>query len=164
MKKQSLCFRWYLTAHSLAGSKFAFCVACSKVITRLSQLLFGCYINAHAEIDPSCSFPHNGLGVVINGDCKIGGGTVVYQQVTLGVSNAGGAMVGSSPSIGRNCIIGTGAKILGGITVGDNCRIGANAVVLKDVPDNSTAVGVPARIIPHASDGEVANAHTGLMQ
>lgn len=72
----------------------------------------------------------------------IGENTAIYQNVTIGGRGRSGC-----PVIGKNVFIGAGAVIMGGITIGDNARIGANAVVIHDVPDNSTAVGVPARNI-----------------
>ena len=74
----------------------------------------------------------------------LGGGTIIYQNVTLG-----GLKGHYGPTIGRNCVIGSGAVILGEVKIGDNVKIGANAVVLKDVPDNCTVVGVPAKIVKH---------------
>lgn len=62
----------------------------------------------------------------------------------------GGVNGRHGPDIGKNCIIGAGAVILGDIKVGDNCKIGANAVILKDIPSNSTVVGIPGRIVKHA--------------
>lgn len=82
--------------------------------------------------------PH-GIGIVIHQWSEIGENTKIYQHVTIGNANG--------PKIGRNCVIGSGACILGNIVIGDNCNIGANAVVLTSVPDNCTAVGVPAKII-----------------
>ena len=67
---------------------------------------------------------------------------LLYQNVTLGGRNGKGG-----PIIGKNCIIGAGACVLGEITIGDNVNIGANAVVLEDVPENCTVVGVPAKIV-----------------
>lgn len=72
-----------------------------------------------------------------------GGGTCVQHCVTIGDLNAGGPV----PVIGRNCFIGARAIILGNVHIGNNVKIGAGAVVLEDIPDNCTAVGIPARII-----------------
>lgn len=85
-------------------------------------------------------FCHKGFGVVINPDAKIGSGTVIQHRVTIGCID------GKSPVIGKNCFIGAGAIVIGGITIGDNVKIGAGAVVVKDVPSGCTAVGVPAKI------------------
>lgn len=98
-------------------------------------------IDIHAHLEPDLVLPHP-TGVVIHRDVVIGSGCTIMQQVTIGQLSDGAA-----PIIGNNVYIGTGAKILGGILIGNNARIGANAVVLETVPDNSTAVGVPAKII-----------------
>ncbi len=83
-------------------------------------------------------FPHGMNGILI-GNCKIGANCVILHQVTIQ----------DLSEVGDNCLIGAGAKIIHCAKVGNNCKIGANAVVLRDVPDNCTAVGVPARIIRH---------------
>ena len=83
-------------------------------------------------------------GVVVHPDSIIGVNCLLFQQVTLG---KGGKKPGA-PILGGHVDVGAGAKILGGIKIGNYVRIGANAVVLDDIPDYSTAVGIPARIIP----------------
>lgn len=110
----------------------------SKVFYFINYIFFGCVIPPSTEIEDGCVIAHS-TGIVIHQWSKIGSGTTIYQNVTIG--NAGG------PKIGRNCVIGAGACVLGDIVIGDNVRIGANAVVLKDLPSNCTAVGVPARIV-----------------
>jgi serine O-acetyltransferase len=85
---------------------------------------------------------HGLNGIIISQYSKIGKNCAFYHQVTLG------ERMGKAPIIGDNCVIGAGAKIIGDVRVGNNVHIGANAVVVKDVPDNCSAVGVPARIIP----------------
>lgn len=82
-------------------------------------------------------------GIVIHPDTFVGENCLIFQQVTIGT---GGPKPGV-PILGEHVDVGAGAKILGGVTVGNRARIGANAVVLQDVPDDATAVGVPARII-----------------
>jgi serine O-acetyltransferase len=84
------------------------------------------------------------MGVVIGETSIIGDAVLLYQGATLG--GTGLEKGKRHPTIGNNVVIGGGAKILGNITVGDNTYIGANAVVIKDVPPNSTVVGVPGRI------------------
>ena len=74
---------------------------------------------------------------------------MIFQQVTIGSNTLIDADDAGAPTIGDNCYIGAGAKIIGSVRVGDNCRIGANAVVYKDVPPNSTVVSGEMRIIPH---------------
>ena len=100
------------------------------------------------------------FGVVIDGVTRIGKNCSINPYVTIGLSTS--SKVGLSlrgPTIGDNVYIGTGARVLGPVKIGDNAKIGANAVVLTDVPDNHTAVGVPARVIPQrpprkGDDGE----------
>ncbi|MBE7519120.1 MAG: hypothetical protein HS107_07715 [Thermoflexaceae bacterium] len=87
--------------------------------------------------------------VVIDGHVRIGPLCTISPFVTVGLDTGGPDSSIAGPTIGRNVFIGTGAKLLGPIRVGDNARIGANAVVLTDVPDNCTAVGVPARVLEH---------------
>ena len=84
------------------------------------------------------------MGVVIGETAIIGDDVLLYQGVTLG--GTGLEKGKRHPTIGNNVVVGCGAKILGNITVGDNSYIGSNAVVIKDVPPNSTVVGVPGRI------------------
>lgn len=80
-------------------------------------------------------------GIVIHPEAVVGPNCLIFQQVTLGVTNGG------APKIGGHVDVGAGAKILGDVTIGDHAKIGANAVVLDDVPAYATAAGVPARII-----------------
>jgi serine O-acetyltransferase len=93
------------------------------------------------------------MGIVIGETAEIGDGTTIYQGVTLGgTSLTRGAK--RHPTLGRNVIVGAGAKVLGGFTVGDNARIGSNAVVIKEVPPGATAVGNPARILHRELDAQ----------
>ncbi|MEN3008384.1 serine O-acetyltransferase [Pseudothermotoga sp.] len=110
----------------------------------LKRVLFSMDIHPAAKIEPGVVIDH-GIGVVIGSTASVGSNTVIYQGVTLGAKKI--CTGKRHPDIGRNVLIGAGAKILGPIKVGDNSIIGANAVVLRDVPPNSLAVGVPARIL-----------------
>lgn len=85
---------------------------------------------------------HGLNGIIISHYAKIGKNCTIFQQVTIAQDSEN-----KSATIGDNCIIGAGAKIIGNVTIGNNVVIGANAVVTKDIPSNSTAVGSPARII-----------------
>lgn len=109
----------------------------------MNQLLFSCHIGSYASIADDVLFQHNGCGVVISDHAIVGRGSVVFRQVTLGVTEDPLA----APRLGKNVLVGAGAKVLGSVYVGEGAKIGANAVVLEDVPDNATAVGVPARIV-----------------
>ena len=86
-------------------------------------------------------------GIIISGDAVIGDDVVIRNGVTIGLRRTGEK---GAPVIGNRVDIGTGAKILGAIKIGDDVVIGANAVVLQDIPANSLAVGVPAKIKPRA--------------
>lgn len=113
----------------------------AKIVFRLMQIFLGCTVPYTCDLEDGVIIAHF-HGVVMNEKCHIGRGSKIYQNVTIGgINGEHGAY------IGRNCIIGSGAVLLGEIKVGDNVRIGANAVVLKDLPDNCTAVGVPAKIV-----------------
>ena len=102
------------------------------------------------EIHPGATIGHrlvidHGMGIVIGETAEIGDDCLIYHGVTLGGT---GKDVGKRhPTIGNNVLIGTGAKVLGPFKVGDNSRIAANSVVLSEIPPNSTAVGVPARVV-----------------
>jgi serine O-acetyltransferase len=114
----------------------------------LKGIIRFCYtaeIPPELEVGQNVIFGYSGLGVVINKKCTIGNNVHIHHNVTLGewwVGKKPGV-----PTIGNNVEIGTGAVLLGGIKIGNNTKIGANAVVLIDVPENATAVGVPARIV-----------------
>ena len=105
-------------------------------------------IFAHAEIAPECkigkgvNFVHGANGVIISGGTVIHNNVTIYHQTTIGVVNN----KKGSPVIEDDVFIGAGAKILGPIKIGKGAKIGANAVVLCDVPEFSTAVGIPAKI------------------
>ena len=115
----------------------------ARLISQISRHFTGIEIHPGAQIGEGFFIDH-GMGVVIGETAIIGNNVLVYQGVTLG--GTGLEKGKRHPTIGNNVVIGTGAKILGNITVGDNSYIGANAVVIKDVPPNSTVVGVPGRI------------------
>ena len=90
-------------------------------------------------------FPHGINGIIISKFAKIGSNCKIYHQVTIATKNIDGKFV--SATIGDNCTLGTKCTILGGVKIGNNVKVGANAVVTKDVPDNCTVVGIPAKII-----------------
>ena len=107
-------------------------------------------VSAQIEIGEGSRFWHHGLGCVALQTVHIGKNCRIFQNVTFGnaFSNNHPQKVGGGyGSVGDNCMIGAGAVILGNIRIGNNVRIGANAVVTHDIPDNSVAVGVPARCI-----------------
>lgn len=90
--------------------------------------------------------PHGLNGIVINEHCVFGKNVIIQHQVTFAGENDGNGNP-IAPKIGNNCFFGAGCKVIGGVKIGDNVKVGANAVVVKDVPDNCTVVGIPARIV-----------------
>ena len=114
-----------------------------RLISQITKFFTGIEIHPGAVIGRELFIDH-GMGVVIGETAVIGDNVTLYQGVTLG--GTGKERGKRHPTIGNNVVIGAGAKILGNIKIGDNSYIGANAVVIKDVPDNSTVVGVPGRI------------------
>ena len=140
MKKNNygIAIKWYRRERWLQKHHLGFL---AKIVFRMMQIFLGCTIPPTAEIGPMCTIAHF-HGIVIHHEAVIGEGTCIYQNVTLGGRNGK-----PGPTIGRNCVIGAGACVLGDIRIGDNVKIGANAVVLNDVPDNCTVVGVPAKIV-----------------
>lgn len=115
----------------------------ARAISQLARFTTGIEIHPGAVIGKRFFVDH-GMGVVIGETAVIGDDVLLYQGSTLGGT---GIVKGKRhPTIGNNVVVGAGAKVLGNITVGDNSYIGSNAVVIKDVPANSTVVGVPGRI------------------
>lgn len=116
----------------------------ARWISQRSRKQTGIEIHPGAKIGRRFVIDH-GMGIVIGETAEVGDDVLIYQGVTLGGT---GKDVGKRhPTIGNNVLIGSGAKVLGPFKVGDNSRIAANAVVLKEIPANSTAVGVPARVV-----------------
>lgn len=107
---------------------------------------FGCYLSTKAVIGKNLKFRHP-VGIVIGDGVTIGNDVIIYQNVTLGAARIGEGSRGYYPQIGNGVTIFAGAKIIGAITIGDNSTIGANSVVVKDVPKNSVAVGIPAKLL-----------------
>jgi serine O-acetyltransferase len=120
-----------------------------RAIAQLARWLTGIEIHPSAKIGTGFFIDH-GMGVVIGETAEVGDYVTLFQGVTLG--GTGKERGKRHPTLGNHVVVGAGAKILGGIKIGDNVKIGANSVVLKNVPSNSTVIGVPARIIK--SQGE----------
>jgi serine O-acetyltransferase len=116
----------------------------ARIISQVARTITGIEIHPGATIGRRFFIDH-GMGVVIGETAEIGDDVVLYQGVTLG--GTGNERGKRHPTIGNNVVVGTGAKVLGGITIGNHVRIGAGSVVIRSVPDNSTVVGVPGRVV-----------------
>lgn len=137
----------YRIAHTLYLKGFK---TLARAIMGISQVITNMDIHPACTIGRRVFFDH-AFGVVIGETAIVGDDVLIYQGVTLGgVSLERG--VKRHPTIKNHSVIGSGAKILGDITIGENCRIGSNSVVVKSIPDDSTAVGVPARVIEKGRD------------
>jgi serine O-acetyltransferase len=115
-----------------------------RMISQLSRHFTGIEIHPGAKIGKRLVIDH-GMGIVIGETAEVGDDCLIYHGVTLG--GTGKDHGKRHPTIGNNVLIGTGAKVLGPFKVGDNSRIAANSVVLSEIPANSTAVGIPARVV-----------------
>ena len=115
-----------------------------RMISAFSRFLTGIDMHPGAKIGKRFFIDH-GMGVVVGETTIIGDNVLLYQGVTLG--GTGKEKGKRHPTLGNDIVVGSGAKVLGNITIGDNVKIGAGSVVVKSVPANSTAVGVPARIV-----------------
>lgn len=116
----------------------------ARAVSQLSRHFTGIEIHPGATIGKGLFIDH-GMGVVIGETAEIGDGCTIYQGVTLGGT---GKDVGKRhPTLGDNVMVGAGAKVLGPVKIGSNSKIAANAVVLREVPENSTAVGIPAKVV-----------------
>lgn len=131
--------RWLYNHHMKAIAFFI------KILVRV---VFGAVIPPSASIGEGTFLTYHGLGVVIHKNAVIGKNCCIRQHVTI----AGGR--GGVPTIGDNVEINAGVVIIGPVHIGNYVRIGANAVVIHDIPDNCTAVGVPAKVIKEYEPGK----------
>lgn len=135
---------FYRIAHRLHRWRMKFL---ARLTSQLARFLTGIEIHPAAVIGKGLLIDH-GSGVVIGETAEVGDDCTIYQGVTLGGT---GKHVGKRhPTIGNNVMIGAGAKVLGPFRVGNNVKIAAGAVVLNEIPDDCTAVGVPARVLHKA--------------
>ena len=116
----------------------------ARIISHIPRWLTGIEIHPGAKIGRRFFIDH-GMGVVIGETTEIGNDVTIYHQVTLGGTSTKKGK--RHPTIGNNVVIGAGAKILGPVKIGNNCKIGTNSVVIKDVPPNSTVVGIPGKVV-----------------
>ena len=112
-----------------------------KKTDAFNKASLGTYLGSGAKFAEPPHFPHGLNGIIVGSNAIIGKNCIIYHQTTI-TGEFGGQL-----EIGDNCEIGSGARIIGNIKIGNNVKVGANCVVVKDLPDNCTAVGVPARIV-----------------
>ena len=133
-----LCYR---VAHKLYLSEHYFS---ARLVSQVARRLTGIEIHPGATIGKRLFIDH-GMGLVIGETTEIGDDCTLYQGVTLGGT---GKDVGKRhPTLGNNVMVGAGAKVLGPVKIGDNSKIAAGAVVLNEIPEQSTAVGIPAKVV-----------------
>ncbi|WP_391205667.1 serine O-acetyltransferase [Psychrobacillus sp. L4] len=128
-------------AHAFYKKKLFFF---ARIISQISRFFTGIEIHPGAKIGRRFFIDH-GMGVVIGETCEIGEDCTIYQGVTLG--GTGKEKGKRHPTLANNVLVATGAKVLGSITIGENSKVGAGSVVLKDVPINSTVVGIPGVVV-----------------
>ncbi|MFA5515197.1 MAG: serine O-acetyltransferase [Desulfuromonadales bacterium] len=132
---------FHRVAHRLWNARIYFP---ARLVSHLGRFLTGIEIHPGAKIGRGFFIDH-GMGVVIGETAEIGDNCTLYHGVTLGGTSW--AKEKRHPTLGNNVVIGSGAKVLGPFTVGDGSKIGSNSVVVKEVPPNSTVVGVPGRMV-----------------
>jgi len=130
-----------------------------RFISQIGRFLTGIEIHPGATIGRRFFIDH-GAGVVIGETSEIGDDVLIYQGVTLG--GTGKEKGKRHPTLGNHVVVGTGAKVLGSITVGDYVKIGAGSVVIRPVPDHSTVVGIPGRVVRTRMENEEQLAHGSL--
>lgn len=141
--------------HALLLHRLAHWLYCEKIpliprlISHLGRFFTGIEIHPGAQIGQGVFIDH-GMGVVIGETAIVGDYSLIYQGVTLGGT---GKEIGKRhPTIGKNVVVGAGAKVLGNINIGDNVRIGASSIVLRHVPEDCTVVGIPGRIVSKSGE------------
>lgn len=130
---------FYRIAHALHTRKFYFF---ARLLSQLTRFFTGIEIHPGATIGKRLFIDH-GMGIVIGETAMIGDDCTIYHGVTLG--GTGKDKIKRHPTLKNNVVIGCGSKVLGNITIGNYVKIGANSVVLKDVEDECTVVGIPAK-------------------
>ena len=131
----------YRIAHRLYKSRHFFL---ARMVSQMARGITGIEIHPGATIGSGLFIDH-GMGVVIGETTEIGNNCTLYQGVTLG--GTGKETGKRHPTLGDNVLVGAGARVLGPVNIGNGAKIASGAVVLKDVPDNATAVGIPAKVV-----------------
>ena len=142
-------------AHKLYGWKLTFL---ARLVSQIGRAITGVEIHPGAKIGRRFFIDH-GMGVVIGETAEIGDDVLLYQGVTLG--GTGKEKGKRHPTLGNHVVVGTGAKVLGSIRIGDHVKIGAGSVVVHPVPDHSTVVGIPGRVV-RTRGGEVSEENETL--
>jgi serine O-acetyltransferase len=137
---------FYRVTHKLWGINLKWA---ARFLAHLARWFTGIEIHPGAIIGRRFFIDH-GLGVVIGETAEIGDDVTLYQGVTLGGTSSSSGK--RHPTLGNSVVVGAGAKILGPFRIGDNARVGSNAVVLKEVPDNATVIGIPGRLVQRKTD------------
>ena len=132
---------WHRLAHRLYRRKW---MLLARMVSQYSRGLTGIEIHPGATIGRRLFIDH-GMGVVIGETAEIGDDVLIYQGVTIG--GTGHAHGKRHPTIGKGVVIGAGAKVLGNIVIGNRSKVGAGSVVVKSVPENSTVVGIPGKVV-----------------
>lgn len=132
---------WHRMAHWFYCRRLFFM---ARLLSQLGRFFTGIEIHPGARIGKNLFIDH-GMGIVVGETAEIGDNCTIYHGVTLG--GTGKDTGKRHPTIGNNVLIGSGAKVLGPFTVGDNSMVGSNSVVLKEIPPNSTVVGIPGRVV-----------------
>jgi serine O-acetyltransferase len=143
-------------AHKLFKMGFSFP---ARAVSQFSRTLTGIEIHPGATIGRRFFIDH-GMGVVIGETAELGDDVLLYQGVTLG--GTGKEKGKRHPTLGNHVVVGTGAKVLGNIRIGDHVKIGAGSVVIHPVPDHSTVVGIPGRVVRvrgEGADDELEHGH-----
>ncbi|AMV72463.1 serine O-acetyltransferase [Desulfuromonas carbonis] len=145
---------FYRVAHWFWTRQFYFL---GRFISHLGRFMTGIEIHPGARIGRGFFIDH-GMGVVIGETAEIGDNCTLYHGVTLGGTSW--AKEKRHPTLGDNVVVGSGAKILGPFTVGSNSKVGSNSVVVKEVPANTTVVGIPGRVV--FAEGQKSEPQTDL--
>jgi serine O-acetyltransferase len=150
-----LCYPGFhaILLHRLAHKLYGWRVPLApRLVSQIGRFLTGIEIHPGATIGRRFFIDH-GMGVVIGETAEIGDDVLLYQGVTLG--GTGNEKGKRHPTLGNHVVVGSGAKVLGNIRIGDNVKIGAGSVVVHAVPDNSTVVGIPGRVVRTRGEGGV---------